>query len=82
MIRASFHPLAERELIDAIQYYELESPVWVRRFSTQPSAANVQSSSIPTLEQLFMVRFVDVFCRPFPMLFCTRLGQKAFGFLW
>ncbi|MFQ5705408.1 MAG: type II toxin-antitoxin system RelE/ParE family toxin [Gemmatimonadales bacterium] len=26
MTRASFHPLAERELIDAAQYYELESP--------------------------------------------------------
>ena len=26
MARASFHPLAERELIDAAQYYEHESP--------------------------------------------------------
>lgn len=26
MARATFHPLAERELIDAAQYYELESP--------------------------------------------------------
>ena len=26
MVRASFHPLAERELIDAARYYEHESP--------------------------------------------------------
>ena len=26
MARATFHPLAERELVDAARYYELESP--------------------------------------------------------
>jgi plasmid stabilization system protein ParE len=26
MARATFHPLAERELVDAASYYELESP--------------------------------------------------------
>ena len=32
MARASFHPLAERELIDAAQYYEIESPGLGARF--------------------------------------------------
>lgn len=39
MARASFHPLAERELIDAAQYYELESPgLRRRRLQTFPYA--------------------------------------------
>lgn len=32
MARASFHPLAERELLDAARYYERESPGLGARF--------------------------------------------------
>jgi plasmid stabilization system protein ParE len=32
MTRASFHPLAERELVDAARYYEIESPGLGARF--------------------------------------------------
>ena len=70
----SFHPLAERELNDAAQYYEMESRGSVARSSPRSNAAVPRLSSIPKLAMRSMApcrrRLIARF--PYAILYTLR----------
>jgi len=77
MDRPEFHRLAERELNEAAQYYDLEEPGLGSSFLQEVDRCLESIGPIPKRERSYVVPFVVASSAGFPTRFCTRSSQAA-----